>query len=732
MSSQEVINYRQKYAMPLPENRIAGIDYEELYRKVSVKEPFNAEEKMAYKNMKKREDYYKSIDIVHVFKKLDGQWRAKDKFRLESGNVIYTDIQTWKYVSGGNSDKKGRFGLSLVGMELGLNDFQVIDWYTEQFGIEYSEDLTVKEEFMGDNSYHSGKNKILFSPPTRDDENWGSVYRYLNEKRNIPSFLLNSLFDQGKLYADYESRCIFLSNASAEIRATPASSNPDFKGCTQGGQADVSGFSIMPQYNANESTIAIIESAIDAVSYNTLFPGRYAFSSNGSGRFGLHYKIALEALANGFKLSIGTDADEAGDIAAQKIFNALLVRQLIYNKYNKENNLKYKEIDKAIIEGKINIIVENSPHYLYFNDKDIKNKYSVFEREENELGKMVYVDKGNISDKCFSYSIEAGLFDFLPEGEKKEYPISTEQVNQIMNTYKIKRDRPQKTKDWNEELILLGTKYLNDYQKCAEEGFKNLPKLPDYLEVMKGEVLPIKFDEKGKAIVVKKEEAHLYNDDPDTKTEKENQARIDKKIQKSNNINTQNKPIEKENNTIKEKSNDNGEKNKKFTANYSRQELFNIIYLRYFLHQSQKIDFEILDQRFKENDFQFRINRKQPFLNFIDNKWEDSIAYVPKEQEEGNKVFYPPTIRYFDKKENEMKTLKVSKPAFMHIVKIMDRISDTIINSEDQKEELQRIGFNCFIDAEEKGLPLTVLLGKGGLFKKHSEEKNENRNKMKI
>lgn len=701
----EIIDYQQKYAEPLPENKVDGVDYAEMYRKTKLKERFTPEEFLAYKYAKKREEYYKKIDISHVCKNMDGKWRAKDKWRLESGNLVYQKNQTWLFVSGANSDIKGRFGPYLVQTELDLNIFQMVDWYTEKFGYEYDEELTVSDEFMMDVSHGSGHNQNVFSPPPRNDENWNDVFKYLNEKRNIPPYVLNKLYEEGKVYADSQSRCIFLSTASAEIRATPASPNPGFKGCVQGGQADVSGFSVMPEFNANESSIVIIEAAVDAISYNVMFPGSYAFSSNGSGRFELHYKIAIEAMANGFNLKIGTDADEAGDVAAQKVFSALLTRQYLYAKY-KEAGLKYKDIDEAIIDGRIKILVDESPHQLFFNEQELKDEYPIFEKqevfdEEIQKNKLKWVDTGKVGKKEFAFKIQEGDIDLIPNGEERKVKLNSQQVEMLKHSYKIQRVRPPNEKDWNAELILLGSEYLNKYKEAVENNFETLPKLPDELEKFKSEIKPIVFDKNGNPIIVKKEDLAQKVESKPVEAPK----------------------VENENSTPAQEQDDGV-----FKGNYSRQALFNTLYLRYYLKQKEKMDFSVVDDKFKNNEIKIMINRDQPYLNFIDQQWQDKFEYKPKEPIEGDKVYYPPTIRYIHNGKNEK--LIVNQKAFMSIVKIMDDLAISLMNEEDQKSVLNKNNFNCFNESKT-GLPLTVLLGKGNLLKKHTvEERSSPKMKM--
>lgn len=698
-----IIDYKEKYKEPLKENRVPGVDYQVMYDKISKKAQFDKIENTAYAKMKSREAYYEQIDLNYIFEKLQGIRRTKDKWKISSGNVIFTEDQRWQFVSGTNSDMKGRFGLKIVESELSLNSFQVIDWYTDNFGFVYDDSLKVGDEFLNSDYVGKGKNKNLFSPPFRNDENWSDVFRYLNEERNIPSTILNELFEQGKLYADTNSRCIFLSNASAEIRGTPASSDPGFKGCSVGGQADVSGFSIMPQLNANESVIGVTEAAIDAISYNVLYPGRYVFSSNGSGRFELHYKVALEGLTNGFRISMATDADMAGDVAAQKVFSAFLARNHIYEIYSKKNpEITYKEIDKAIINGHIIMKVDESPHHLYFNEigagKDLKDTYPVYEKMPNEQGVITWKDTGKVSEKEFAYKIFPGAFDFIEETVETNVKVESSAINNLLKKYHLLRDRPVKAKDWNEELKILGTEYSNIFNKCMGNNFKELPELPDYLKRNRKDVNPILINDKGEAYISK--------------------GKIEKKeINKEDVEDVKNEKLEP---TV-------------FTAKISRQQLFNTIYSRYYFNQKFNMSMEDIDEKLKNGDIKFYIDKNQPFLNFIDNVFSNKIEYISKNKEEGDAVFNPPTIRvHGNYLKNELKNITVAEKAFYEIIKRIDHLANILSSSKNQLQTLKEMNINCF-EYNAEGLPLNVLMGRGRLIEKHEKlnsEKNEDKKKL--
>ena len=707
MENNEIINYQQLYSQPLDENRISGIDYGAMYEKIKVHGEFTREEKIAYAKIKNKAAYYEHIHINHVFEKLKAERRANDKWKTSNGNIVFQEDQSWLVVSGIHSDVKGRFGVALIEKELGLNSFQAVDWFTDNFGETYDQSLRVSDDNL--KSYHKSggkKNSKLFSPPARADDRFEHVFRYLNEERNIPSTLINQLFDQGKLYSDYLNRCVFLSTASAEIRATPASEDPGFKGCTTGGQADISGFSVMPQLAANESVVAIIEAAIDAISYNAIHPGRYAFSSNGSGRFNIHYKIALETISNGFKLAMATDADNAGDIAAQKVFNALFIKNYIYKKYReRDRSLTFQDIDKAIINEDIIISVDNSPHYLFFNDGgNVKESYPVFKKGVNsENNKEEWLNTGEMSGKTMKFKISENVLGCFPDGHEEEFEVSTTDYKNFLEIHHMFRDRPVKAKDWNDELKILGSKYTNEFNRCFDNNFETLPQIPDYLKVNKGEVMPIVLDENGN-------------------------ARVTKKHQERNNFSNE----KRENEQPKEKPNSNSHVNEngdvEFKVFASRQKAFNTLYLRFYMRQVMKMEFEEIDSLLREEKIKFYINKEQPYLNFIDNPFSEEIKYIPKSEEDdiGEDVYYKPTISYIDASEKgTYKNIKieVNEVAFNKIKDIMDNIAKNLMTSKNQKQVMEDLGIKCFKENSE-GFSLSKILGNGMLKKKMQKKSN--------
>lgn len=422
---------------------------------------------------KKLIELMNSINIKSVFEELGAEANQDgdpSKWKISGiGNFIHKG-QAWKNV---NHERKGYGGVQLVQMALEIEFFQALQWMVQKFGTDISEDLKV------DLSEYT--EKAHFTPPENTSYNIQYVRRYLTNERGIPSYLVDKLIDKGTIYAEKHRRCVFISQAAAELRSTgPEQDGTIFKGCCVGSQTDLSGFSVMPEKNANEQTISLVEAAIDALSYNALFPGRAVFSTNGSGRFLLQYKVMLEALNHEWKIKAAFDADWAGDLAAQKLFNALYIRSLLAHNLKVEPEI----IDTWILDTSITFNLYNSPHMNFFNEgwDDIKKEFDLI-RGEDEEGKpaMIIVDNGKESVPVIEIEVVKDLHPKLLKG-KRRINVVKKGYEILINEKGLARERAINKKDWNEEMLMLGSKFTLDYEKCAGQNFKELPQLPKYLE----------------------------------------------------------------------------------------------------------------------------------------------------------------------------------------------------------------------------------------------------------
>ena len=150
--------------------------------------------------------------------------------------------------------------------------------------------------------------------PVPDPRRLNQVHRYLTGARRLPERLLEPLIASGRLYADQRGNAVFLLEAEtantpvgAELRGT---SSGVWRGMARGTRKDEGYF----RTGLRESrTVILCESAIDAISCETLQPGCLCISTSGA-RPNPRWLRAL--LDRGHTVHCGFDTDAAGESAA--------------------------------------------------------------------------------------------------------------------------------------------------------------------------------------------------------------------------------------------------------------------------------------------------------------------------------------------------------------------------------------------------------------------------------
>lgn len=435
-------------------------------------------------------DRYKGVRLSEVLARLGAdpnQDGDKSKWKIPGLGNIITKGQMWKNVQ--TEVDKGFGGVDIVAhalfstLERGPARMKALDWMMKEFGEEFGDDLLAEDMDTGPKD---------FSPPERFPGIADRVADYLVEERGLPSSLVAEVIKNGTVYGSHPwseerreyftriTRCVFLGPASAELRDT----TPDgFKGCCDGSQTDSSGFSVRPADQVPEYLVGLTEAAIDGLSYRALFPGRFAMSTNGAGRFLLQFRTAREAVERGLGVRLALDADPAGDLAAQKVFNAFYVRKALGHHLG----VPEEKVDEWLTEGDVIIDVDKSAHHLFFN-------HGWAPELRVSRGDLVQGEKGlekawTPTDEMAKPSIRLNVRkDVHPKLLRGEMTLTVGQAGfeYVTKTLNVRRDRPVLAKDWNEVLKRLGAGYGQDYDDKARQGFaRGVPALPPELEAFR-------------------------------------------------------------------------------------------------------------------------------------------------------------------------------------------------------------------------------------------------------
>lgn len=677
---------------------------------IPVKREYTAEEKREFAKRRKLQEQLREkmleINIENVFLKLDGEPKGKGKYYIpDFGSVIYKG-NTWSGVS--DTLGKGFGGTEFVKLKFGFQyEMEALTWMVQQFGENIDESLKI------DLTAASQKND--FNPPDKVSEFSEIGEIYLTEKRGLPPYLVRKLFDQDKIYVDGLRRCIFLADASAEVRSTHESF-VEFKGAVEGSQTDISGFTIMPELNVSERVVSKVEAAIDAISYNAIFPGRFTMSTNGVSRYELQYRTSVEAVDNGYQVSLAYDADDAGDLAAQREFNSFYLRE----KLSKELKVEKEVIDNLLLQNAIKLKIDISAHHLFIRDgwedeKTVSIKQTRQEPDAENEGRMktVHYWEETAERKApeLIYIVDRDLMDGkLTKGEHT-VAVRKEAVNYIENKIGVKRDRPIGVKDWNEQLIQLGSAYILRLEECAANGFNKLPKLPDYLENMRRTVKPVVLGEPLDAVRASQPVAQANEKSEAVAPVIENKAPVEHKVSE-----------------IKVESSDS-----KFSTDLSRQEIFNALFVR--LNITTKLGKEFgpeVDEMLKNKRIEFVIDNS-PHMIFCDDPFEDErpVCYTEHGESIATGEYKSPMVRaiFHDGLTDKIKPgttvdFKVKEKSFNYFIRYMDKMSEYLEQSKDWEGALSRMGAGFIVPKQTDGETLIDKLGNGKLERTLEEKKN--------
>jgi len=174
--------------------------------------------------------------------------------------------------------------------------------------------------------------------PRPDSGKLKRVRRYLTEERGLAACLIEPVIESGRLYADARGNAVFLllgnekmpagspahRRVGAELRGT---THRPWRGMAPGSRKDAGYFSARcaadigeknPEGAPGDALIILCESAIDALSCQTLHPESHCLSTSGV-RPNPQWLTPL--IRRGHQVYCGFDADDAGEKTAQAMIS---------------------------------------------------------------------------------------------------------------------------------------------------------------------------------------------------------------------------------------------------------------------------------------------------------------------------------------------------------------------------------------------------------------------------
>lgn len=261
---------------------------------------------------------YRAIPLERVVAQAGGiqdrhdrqKWHANNGFVwLGTGNSSQKFFDHTEGVGGGGA-------IDLVQYILGMDFKSAVAWLHENFGTSYEairQIVPVARPLLVPD----------FQEPIRAPQLLAHVLAYLTTERAIPASLVNELMMLGRIFADSKHNAIFLCEfdgkiTGAEIRGT---SSQAYKGMSHGSQRGVGFFTVS---HSNPMRLVVVESAIDALSYHTLYPHEAALIVSTAGVMPDCPKLLELAKFHGISdIAIAYDCDDAGESNAEKLVASL-------------------------------------------------------------------------------------------------------------------------------------------------------------------------------------------------------------------------------------------------------------------------------------------------------------------------------------------------------------------------------------------------------------------------
>ncbi len=217
-------------------------------------------------------DQVRSIDLIRVLKQLNCQPDPADrkKWKTPKGSISVTGQKFMNWTSGSG----GGGAIDLVMHLLDYSFSQAVRWLSDSFAVQ-----PVKTAVQ---RHLERPATAAFCLPEPVNVNWDRVRHYLVQTRKLPESIVQSLFHNQSVYADFRANAVFIMKdvagniKGAELRGTGAI---PFKGISRGSCKKSAFFACG---HSKHKLLALCESAIDAISFSLLFPNMLAVSTAGT------------------------------------------------------------------------------------------------------------------------------------------------------------------------------------------------------------------------------------------------------------------------------------------------------------------------------------------------------------------------------------------------------------------------------------------------------------------
>ncbi|MGK7896000.1 MAG: MobV family relaxase [Xenococcus sp. (in: cyanobacteria)] len=281
----------------------------------------------------------------------------KDKHKWQNEhhiiNITGSKFYDWKELKGGGG------AIDLV-MHVNDCDFkQSVVWLNDRFG----EGATLEAITYKTREIIKEKPVLEFTPPIPEESKWQSVRKYLTRSRKLPSGLVDSLHQQGLIYADDQQNAVFIrrtldesKTTGATLRGTAGDDN-SFKGLAKGTKRSEGWFYFSQGGQSSDpiNRAVLVESPIDAMSFAVLDRNdsrrTIYISTDGAGQVPNKFLQQLRDVV------IAYDNDASGNLMAQKVLSQFpnSVRKLpkandwneeLVNRFNWLNERRSQEVKK--------------------------------------------------------------------------------------------------------------------------------------------------------------------------------------------------------------------------------------------------------------------------------------------------------------------------------------------------------------------------------------------------